>query len=101
VGADGYATKSFGLDELLARIRVGLHRAPGTEQYRRAEAEGFTVDLDVKRVVWNGSEVHLTPKKWGLIEALVGNPGRPMPQRQLPHDVLGPRYETKRSICTS
>ena len=95
LGADDYVTKPFGMDELLARIRAALRRAPGVEQDPRVEAEGFTVDLDVKRVVRDGVAVHLTPKEWDIVEVLVRNPGRLVSQRQLLHDVWGPQYETE------
>ena len=95
LGADDYVTKPFGMDELLARIRAALRRAPGADQDPRVEAEGFTVDLDTKRVVRDGAEVHLTPKEWDLVEVLVRNPGRLVSQRQLLHEVWGPQYETE------
>ena len=95
LGADDYITKPFGMDELLARLRVALRRTiAGTEQ-PRVEAEGFTVDLAAKRVTRNGIDVHLTPKEWDMVEVLVRNPGRLVSQRQLLHDVWGPGYETE------
>jgi len=33
-----------------------------------------TVDLAAKKVTKNGSEVHLTPTEWGMLEMLVRNP---------------------------
>ena len=87
VGADDYVTKPFGMDELLAWIRAALRRAPGTDQDPRVEAEGFPIDLEVKRVMGDGSEVHLTPKEWDIVEVLVRNSGRLVSQRQLLHDV--------------
>ena len=83
------------MDELLARIRAALRRAPGGDQDPHIEAEGFTVDLDVHKVVRDGAEVHLTPKEWDLVEVLVRNPGRLVSQRQLLQEVWGPQYETE------
>ena len=53
------------------------------------------MDLDTKRVVQDGAEVHLTPKEWDIVEVLVRNPGRLVSQRQLLHEVWGPQYETE------
>ena len=94
-GADDYVTKPFGMDELLARLRAALRRAPGADQEPVVEAEGFTVDLATRRVVRDGVEVHLTPKEWDIVEVLVRNPGRLVSQRQLLHDVWGPEYGTE------
>ena len=95
LGADDYVTKPFGMDELLARLRAALRRAPGADQDPHVEAEGFTVDLDARRVVQDGVQVHLTPKEWELVSVLVRNPGRLVSQRQLLHDVWGPEYGTE------
>ncbi|MEV5000325.1 response regulator [Nocardioides sp. LML1-1-1.1] len=93
-GADDYVTKPFGMDELLARLRVMLRRnAPaGTE----ATTVGFgrvVVDLGATRVTVGGAEVRLTPTEWHLLEVFVRNPGRLISQRQLLSEVWGPGYE--------
>ncbi len=95
LGADDYVTKPFGMDELLARLRAALRRAPGAEQDPHVEAEGFSLDLAAKRVVRDGVEVHLTPKEWEIVEVLVRNPGRLVSQRQLLQEVWGPEYGTE------
>jgi two-component system KDP operon response regulator KdpE len=95
LGADDYVTKPFGMDELLARLRAALRRAPGAVQDPHIVAEGFSIDLDTKRVVRDGVDVHLTPKEWDIVEVLVRNPGRLVSQRQLLHDVWGPQYQTE------
>jgi two-component system KDP operon response regulator KdpE len=94
-GADDYVTKPFGMDELLARLRAALRRsAPGPEE-ALVETESFTVDLAAKQVVRDGAPVRLTPTEWAILEILVRNPGRLVTQRQLLHQVWGPRYETE------
>ena len=94
-GADDYVTKPFRMDELLARLRAALRRTSSGGQVRRVVAEGFTVNLEDKKV-WRGDvDVHLTPKEWGIVEVLVRNPGRLVSQRQLLHDVWGPEYTTE------
>jgi two-component system KDP operon response regulator KdpE len=94
-GADDYVTKPFGMDELLARLRAALRRAHGGVEPTRVEAAGFTVDLAARRVIRDGAEVHLTPKEWDIVEALVRAPGRLVTQRQLLHDIWGPGFETE------
>ena len=91
-GADDYVTKPFGMDELLARVRAAVRRSGGSEADVVVETEAFRLDLAAKRAWRDGSEVHLTPTEWSLLEALVRRPGRLVPQRQLLNDVWGPAY---------
>jgi two-component system, OmpR family, KDP operon response regulator KdpE len=94
-GADDYVTKPFGMDELLARLRVAVRRSGQADVTRQIETEGLSVDLVEKRAARDGVNVHLTPKEWGLVEALVRHPGRLVSQRQLLYDIWGPGYETE------
>ena len=94
-GADDYVTKPFGMDELLARLRAALRRKPTGAEDPRVETEDFVIDLASKRVTREGSDVHLTPKEWDILEVLVRNPGKLVSQQKLLHDVWGPEYDTE------
>jgi two-component system, OmpR family, KDP operon response regulator KdpE len=92
-GADDFVTKPFGINELLARLRAAVRRAtPSDEQVLIVQTPDFRVDLAAKQVVRDGKEVRLTPTEWQLVELLVRNPGRLVSQRQLLHEVWGPKY---------
>jgi two-component system KDP operon response regulator KdpE len=94
-GADDYVTKPFRMDELLARLRAALRRSPVGSESTPVVAGSLSIDLDDKRVLSHGCEVHLTPKEWAIVEVLVRNPGRLVSQRQLLHEVWGPQYDTE------
>ena len=94
-GADDYVTKPFGMDELLARMRAALRRTPAVPEDPRVETEDFIIDLASKQVTREGSDVHLTPKEWDIVEVLVRRSGKLVSQQQLLHDVWGPEYETE------
>ena len=97
-GADDYVTKPFGMDELLARLRAAVRRSSSASvdgEEAVVETDSFTVDLVAKKVRKDGTEVHLTPTEWGVLEVLVRNRGRLVAQKQLLQDVWGPAYATE------
>jgi two-component system KDP operon response regulator KdpE len=93
-GADDYVSKPFGMQELLARIRAALRRAPSSAE---SGPQGFvTEDLEIdfagRRVRVRDKNVRLTPKEFELLRHLVAHGGKPVPHRELLQAVWGPDY---------
>jgi two-component system, OmpR family, KDP operon response regulator KdpE len=93
-GADDYVTKPFGIQELLARIRAAMRRAPGsTEQGpRTVRTDDLEIDFDARTAKAGGKSVRLTPKEFDLLRHLVLNGNKAVPHRKLLQAVWGPDY---------
>jgi two-component system KDP operon response regulator KdpE len=92
-GADDYITKPFGLQELLARLRVAVRYA---ESRGRAPAQAvltlgaLQIDLAKRRVSVEGREVRLTPTEYKLLHTLARHVGKVLTHQQLLREVWGP-----------
>ncbi len=93
-GADDYVTKPFGIDELLARIRATLRRAPTAADEARniLEAGDFRIQFAERKLTIRDKEVHLTPKEYDLLVYLLRHPGKVLTHRVLLGAVWGGDY---------
>ena len=92
-GADDYLTKPFGVNELLARMRVAQRHAhagqPDVQVYDFGEVH---IDLTRREVSVSGQTVHLTPMEYKLLVLLAQHAGKVLTHRQILKEVWGPAF---------
>jgi two-component system KDP operon response regulator KdpE len=94
-GADDYLTKPFGVNELLARMRVALRHAALVGKDTSSivlEIGSLRIDQVRREVMVGGREVHLTPIEYRLLVLLAKNGGKVLTHRQILKEVWGPPY---------
>jgi two-component system, OmpR family, KDP operon response regulator KdpE len=91
-GADDYLTKPFGVNELLARIRVALRHAQQSTSSSSPIIQIGALKLDLERrdVFVGTREVHLTPIEYKLLAYLAQHAGKVLTHRQILKEVWGP-----------
>lgn len=89
-GADDYLTKPFGVNELLARMRVALRHARSAMSRQVLEFGKLKLDLGRRVVSLDGSELHLTPTEYKLLALFAQNVGKVLTHRQILTEIWGP-----------
>jgi len=93
-GADGYVTKPFDVNELLARIRATLRRAPGSVlgETRVLQFNGLEINFRARQVTVDGRVTRLTPMEFDLLHYFVTHADSVLPHDKILQAVWGPDY---------
>src|SRR5471030_683310 len=88
-GADDYVVKPFSMTELLARLRAVLRRIRPSLAEDVVSVGDIEMDRAAHRVRRAGTEVHLGPTEYRLLDHLIQHPGRVFSREQLLDAVWG------------
>lgn len=91
LGADDYLTKPFGMQELLARIKVALRHASRREHLSELvyAFKDLQVDLARRRAMLKKDEIHLTPTEYDLLALLARKAGQVVTHAEILREVWG------------
>jgi two-component system KDP operon response regulator KdpE len=90
-GADDYLTKPFGIEELLARVRVALRHSAQVQGQKESvvKAGNLLIDLPRHIVKRDDIEIKLTATEFKLLSYLVANTGRVLTHHNILTNVWG------------
>jgi two-component system, OmpR family, response regulator len=96
-GADDYLPKPFAFDELLARVRALVRRAPG-ERPVVLQVGTLRFDRNARRA-WRGeTELDLSPKELALLELFLRRPGTVLTRSELLDGAWDMAFERRSNI---
>ncbi len=97
LGADDYISKPFGIDEVLARVRVALRHVAQISAGTQPNfcAGPLQVDFALRRVQLYGQDVQLTPTEYDLLKVFIAHRGKILTRQMLLKEIWGSQMHAR------
>lgn len=89
LGADDYLAKPFSVRELTARVKAILRRSSPSQVTMTTPSGDFRIDIEGKRIFYDGRPVELTRKEYDILAMLIQNNGKIFPRSEILSRVWG------------
>lgn len=93
LGADDYISKPFDEEELIARIKAIIRRK-GTKT-EKISFQGLLLNQDSFELQYNGREIPLTPKEFGMMNLFLNNQNKVFSREHLISSIWGRDVDTE------
>ena len=92
-GADDYLQKPYGIQELLARIKLQLKRTRPATMGAELQHDDLRMDTETQRVWYEDREITLGRREYALLLALIEQPGKVFKRVTLLDQVWGREFD--------
>ena len=92
-GADDYLQKPYGIQELLARIKLQLKRTRPATMGAELQHDDLRMDTETQRVWYADHEITLGRREYALLLALIEQPGKVFKRVTLLDQVWGREFD--------
>ena len=93
MGADDYICKPFSPREVVARVKAVLRRSSKVEPEKIKSVGDINIDDEKREVHVKGMLITLTPSEFGLLQVLMGAPGKVFSRTELVDRVQGYSFD--------
>ena len=89
-GADDYITSTAEEQVINARLYAVMRRSVATGAYKPYKAKQLEINFEKRKILVNGTEIHVSPVEYKILECLAENSGNVVTYQMLLNKIWGP-----------